>query len=553
MDRDTSRLPKALVLRWNSQTLRARCPYCLYSHSHGYAGPLPNEIVDQTEPGWKLRLRGNWRRSDCINVDEGGEYTFVFPHTNDPVAQGHGWEVNDESPGFVAVNNQGTVEVPINDWHDGRTLLPQHQKNSQDTTDLDDAEGEIDLLANVTSGLNLEDGTSEASPLPACSPRKTAQENMHDLSLSNEAKPFPSPPPQKTGDKDWDELFSDLDGRRSFYIEYCAKCNTPALEQLCLQYPHDSLIGYVEEDGDYGALLAAIEEKGLETVRWLHDRGDSITRANHYGRTPLMEAALWGRFKTVQYLAQQKIDLEARDGNGMRAVDLVADIERNKKERRLRCGWWYREAPDADERRRQIEGLLKRLTLPTSSHPEISSCSSSHGSAFFNRKNDGTIEVYRPQVLIQPPSGRDGQPQTQKAFATLDRGPDYPPINAMSGYSHPGWPNVLDNNVWTDKAELLRESLGLPEDKSAASHVEPQLLAYLLDRHSLRLLPNSTERRELLEVMPTYHLRPVITVSKSAFCRSCREMIGLFKQQFPELSVALHCVGDSAKAPLESM
>jgi hypothetical protein len=265
-----------------------------------------------------------------------------------------------------------------------------------------------------------------------------------------------------------------------------------------------------------------------------------------------MEAALWGRLETVRYLAQQKIDLVARDGNGMRAVDLAADTVRNVKERTFRLRrTTYREAPDAGRRRRQIEELLRRLTLPTSHR--ATSTSRKQGSAFFNRKNDGTIEVYRPQEVFQPPSKRDGRLQTQKAFATLDRGPEYPPINAMSGYSHPGWPNVLDNNVWTDKAELLRESLGLPEDKSAASHVEPQLLAYLLDRHSLRLLPNSTERRELLEVMPTYHLRPVITVSKSAFCRSCREMIGLFKQQFPELSVALHCVGDSAKAPLESM
>ena len=526
MDRDTSRHPKALVLRWNSQTLRVRCPYCLYSHSHGYAGPLQNEIVDQTEQGWKLGLHGNRRRSDCTNVDQGGEYTFVFPQTKDPVSQGYGWEVNDESSGFVTVDSRGTVEVPMNDWHDGRTLLPQYQ-----TKTLDDDEAQMSFLADKTRRLSLEDGTDDKDPTPSSPPQKS-----------------------QTEDKSWDELFSDPAWRKIHYISCCCYKDIPSLESLFRQYPNDIFTGHVEDDGDYGALLAASEEKGLETVRWLHDRGDSITRANHYGRTPLMEAALWGRLETVQYLAQQKIDLEARDGNGMRALDLVADIERNKKERRVRCGKSFREAPDADERRRQIEGLLKRLTLPTSSHPAIStSTSRPQGSAFFNRKDDGTIEIYRPQVLLQPPSGRDGRLQTQKAFATLDRGPDYPPINAMSGYSHPGWPNVLDNDVWTNKAELLREILGLPEDKSAASHVEPQLLAYLLDRHYLRHPPNSTEFRGLLDVMPTCSLRPVITVSKDTFCRSCWEMIGLFKEQFPELGVALHCVGDSAKAPLDSM
>jgi hypothetical protein len=528
MDRDTSQLPKALVLRWNSQTLRVRCPYCLYSHSHGYARPLQNEIVDQTEQGWKLCLHGNWRRSDCTNVDQGGEYTFVFPHTKDPVSQGYGWEVNDESSGFVTVDNQGTVEVPVKEWRESRTKLPQYQ-----TENLDHAEAQMSFLVDRTRGVNFEDGTDDRDPSP-------------------------SPPPQKsqTGDESWDELFSDPAWRKTYYISCCCYRDIPSLESLFRQYPNDKFTGYVEDDGDYGALLAAIDEKGLETVRWLHDRGDSITRANHYGRTPLMEAALWGRLKTVRYLAQQKIDLGARDGNGMRAVDLVADIERNKKERRLRCGRWYREAPDADERRRQIEGLLKRLTPPTSSHPATATATStsrSQGSAFFNRKDDGTIEVYRPQVLLQPPSGRDGQPQIQKAFATLNRGPDYPPINAMSGYSHSGRPNVLDNDVWTNKAELLRECLGLPEDKSAASHVEPQLLAYLLDRHYLLPPPNSTECQGLLDVMPTCSLRPVIYVSKNTFCCSCRKMIGLFKQQFPELGVALHCVGHSAKAPLDSM
>lgn len=123
----------------------------------------------------------------------------------------------------------------------------------------------------------------------------------------------------------------------------------------------------------------------------------------------------------------------------------------------------------------------------------------------------------------------------------------------MSGYSHPDWPNVLDNKTWTEKAQLLRVSLGLPKDKQAASHVEPQLLAYLLDRHSLESVDDFTEDRELVEVMPTYSLRPIITVSKPEFCDSCRKMIGLFKGRFPELVVVLHCVGESAVRPLVSM
>jgi hypothetical protein len=65
-------------------------------------------------------------------VDQGGEYTFVFPHTKDPVSQGYGWEVNDESSGFVTVDNQGTVEVPVKEWRESRTKLPQYQTENLD-------------------------------------------------------------------------------------------------------------------------------------------------------------------------------------------------------------------------------------------------------------------------------------------------------------------------------------------------------------------------------------------------------------------------------------
>lgn len=269
-----------------------------------------------------------------------------------------------------------------------------------------------------------------------------------------------------------------------------------------------------------------------------------------------MKAVLWGHLETVQYLVEQNANLEARDGNEMRAIDLATDTNRNRKERRVRCGpnaSHYREAPHADRRRQQIRGLLDWRTPTASSPPNTWTSPRSQGQAFFKRNHDGTLEVYRPQEVLRPPPRQNGGLQTQKAWATLDRGPNYPPINAMSGYSHPDWPNVLDNNIWTEKAQLLRVSLGLPKDKQAASHVEPQLLAYLLDRHSLENVDDFTEGRELLEVMPTYSLRPIITVSKPEFCDSCREMIGLFEGRFPELVVVLHCVGESAVGRLVSM
>src|SRR6202012_2927537 len=118
-----------------------------------------------------------------------------------------------------------------------------------------------------------------------------------------------------------------------------------------------------------------------------------------------------------------------------------------------------------------------------------------------------------------------------KAFATLDRGPHYPYINVMSGYSHPGWPNILDNDVWTARAERLRAILDLPADISAASHVEPQLLAYLVYHHSiLNLFEDEDKYLEFFGAMPAYILRPIITVSKARFCHKCAEFFDRFKR-----------------------
>lgn len=82
-------------------------------------------------------------------------------------------------------------------------------------------------------------------------------------------------------------------------------------------------------------------------------------------------------------------------------------------------------------------------------------------------------------------------------------------------------------------------------ERSLASHVERQLLAYLMDCHSLCMVENKGDRAELETVMPTYCLRPVVTVSKSDFCEHRLHMFEVFKSVFPGFNVMLRFVGDS--------
>ena len=328
-------LPEALVLRWNSRTLRVRCPYCLYSHGHGFPGSLEEESVDHTQPGWRLRGFRNRRRSDCEDANIGGDYVFVFPGTNNSTASSYGWEVNREDREFKTMNHDGTVTVPLNDYHDGRTLLTEHEERRQIISTIEDIKDDADYLSTAINDLDLE-----------CS----AEERTMAI------------PRNASDDEILEELYLDPGFRRKMYFSHCILREVGELEVLCHRYPDDHLIGCVDKEGNTGVLLAATEENGLRTLTWLQNRGDSIRRANQYGRTPLMEAALWGRLDTVQYLTQQSIDLEARDGNGMQAADLAADTQRNAKERAQRSGKVYRERSDASQKRDQVKALLERLT-----------------------------------------------------------------------------------------------------------------------------------------------------------------------------------------------
>ena len=81
---------------------------------------------------------------------------------------------------------------------------------------------------------------------------------------------------------------------------------------------------------------------------------------DYYGRTALIEAALWGRLETIQFLIDRGASISAEDGNGHRAADLAADSERNEEERISRANNIVIVRPDANRKRRQILACLAR-------------------------------------------------------------------------------------------------------------------------------------------------------------------------------------------------
>lgn len=250
------------------------------------------------------------------------------------------------------------------------------------------------------------------------------------------------------------------------------------------------------DGNDNGITLAASEENAIPIIRFLQGKRVKLEHVNAYGRTALMEVALWGRAETVKYLIDQKVDLEACDGNGMTAIDLAQDLQRNREERELRAGLVYREPSDTDHLRKMIAAHLERKSPARRLVRQISPAEETRA-GFFHRTADGELLLFKSVTSLAVPFG-----QGQKAFASLDRGPQYPIVNSMSGYSHPTWPDVLDNSFWTKKVVELCSVIGHGgenPDRSHCSHAEKQLGAYFMDRHYLFLDQMDRLKQQMIE------------------------------------------------------
>ena len=121
----------------------------------------------------------------------------------------------------------------------------------------------------------------------------------------------------------------------------------------------------------------------------------------------------------------------------------------------------------------------------------------------------------------------------------------------MSGYSNKDWPEVIDNKLWTEKAYQLRATFDMPPNLYAACHVEAQLLAYLVDRHSLHVFEDKDQdMSEMVGVIPTQAIKAVITVNKPDLCEECSAFFVCFKKGFTTFKIEFRCVGDSAPTPI---
>lgn len=246
----------------------------------------------------------------------------------------------------------------------------------------------------------------------------------------------------------------------------------------------------IDEKGNSALNLAACE-KYPAIVKLLLDHGADGDHQNNEGRSPLMEAAIWGRIENVKHLLEHGVNRTLCDIRGRQAAELAGPSLQNDEERYQRSGGEvqiYREITfTANKARRVIFELLK------DSKDFLGKRGLTQDEAFdtysFKTTDRGTIELVAPIAEFQVPN-------EWKTVAYLQRPSNYPSIAAMSGWSHGETMVTISGREWTHEVMRISRTVGHQlqieerrdqgiEGRFYASHAEKQLIACFISKHVL--------------------------------------------------------------------
>jgi ankyrin repeat protein len=88
---------------------------------------------------------------------------------------------------------------------------------------------------------------------------------------------------------------------------------------LLKTYKDDLFVNYRDARG-INCIAQAAAEGHDEMIQFLHSKGGNLLdNVDCRGRTPLMESALWGRLKVVEFLLKHGANPRAKDRKGRNA------------------------------------------------------------------------------------------------------------------------------------------------------------------------------------------------------------------------------------------
>ncbi|KAF7134056.1 hypothetical protein CNMCM5793_005685 [Aspergillus hiratsukae] len=280
-------------------------------------------------------------------------------------------------------------------------------------------------------------------------------------------------------------------------ISDCVNGDTSAVQKYLETSSEAQLFVRGRESDGKTTLICAAAGPSSEMVLLLIKHGAELNAVDNYGRSPLMEAALFGWVDNVKILLQQGADKNTRDGENRQAIDLARDHYKNRRERYKRAGGDFtsNRRPDyiEDTVRRDIDrqeivrllgGENRKSKIVFGSPPTIS----------LSRSYSFTPSPMRKSLVLHGPIEEYPITRSWKTVARLERGGKFRSVGAMSGWSHCSMQSLrVDGRQWTDDIFYISELTGhlLPphscdqgkDGRYNACHEEKQLIAYFIDRH----------------------------------------------------------------------
>lgn len=409
----------AIVVSWNDSRVTILCPFCKKTHNHGidhFARDPKTGTSIQDDRGrytydGSSPTRCHARVSHCDRDNElwdiAVSYSIIFPFEEDSRVSWLSFEVDKGLEIFRTV---------------GFGVMPPIGASSCYRTETSE---ECDLR-NAIQEMSLRDGDYDVV---------TKFEN--------------------------DGVEDQITQRASVWIaSFTATGDLDSLKQYLDRSPDSSSLLSIKS---YGTPLLglAVPDGHFEVVKYLLESGCDVNSADRKGRTPLMEAALWGRPKIANFLLEAGANKLLKDRYGMNAHDFAGESDRNDEERHTR-GSNYTEDPYIKKRHRSfIRALLGHDPAPYAPGVVLSRESNFRDAHFYKSQSAGTIS------LVLPTQGVNIYTQAKTA-AVLLRGGAFPPVVAVSG-----WNGLHTQEFLTPEAglERLNEAYWALETLKVASDI----------------------------------------------------------------------------------